>query len=82
MPALAIHELLTQQGDDHVRKLQQTTHELSQKQQALPTQWTTMILTNATLQQPTLCCNQQKYGRYSCKLVLEFVDPSANVRHN
>ena len=54
MPALAIHELLTQQGDDHVRKLQQTTHELSQIQQPLPTQWTTMILTNATLQQPTL----------------------------
>lgn len=27
-------------------------------------------------------CNQQKYGRYWCKLVPEIVDPSAIVRHN
>ena len=54
MPAIAIHEILTQQDENPTRKLQHMTNELTEIQQALPTYWTRLIRTHTTPQQPTL----------------------------
>ena len=54
MPALAIHEILTQHNDDTRRSLQQTIHELTELQQALPSYWTRLIRTHTSMRPPTL----------------------------
>lgn len=54
MPAIAIHEILTQQVDTPTRTLHHTIHQLTAIQQAFPTYWTKLICTTTSLQRPTL----------------------------
>ena len=54
LPAIAIHEILTQQDGNPTRTLQHTIHQLTEIQQAIPPYWTRLICTHTPLQQPTL----------------------------
>ena len=48
LPAIAIHEILTQQDGNPTRTLQHTIHQLTEIQQAIPPYWTRLICTHAT----------------------------------